>query len=121
VPTIGLPDTADASIFPAAKVQTIPELIATKALAQGVNPTLAAKIAFCESSNRQFDEDGQPLRGLHNPGDIGLFQINERFHLTKSRALGYDIYQTEGNIDYALYLITEEGTRHWNYSRACWG
>jgi len=44
VPTIGLPDTADASIFPAAKVQTIPELIATKALAQGVNPTLAASI-----------------------------------------------------------------------------
>lgn len=87
----------------------------------GVNKDLALKIAFCESTYRQFADDGRPLRGVHNPGDVGLFQINESYHAKKSANLGYNIHSTEGNIDYAMYLLKTAGLRPWRYSRACWG
>jgi hypothetical protein len=103
-----------------AQVQSLHDVIAAKARAGGVDSTLALKIAFCESTLRQFGKDGEVLRGLHNPDDVGLFQINEHFHLKKSRELGYDIYSTEGNIDYAVWLIKHEGSRHWKWSQPCW-
>lgn len=98
----------------------IPELIEYRAAEAGVDPYIARKIAFCESTFRQFAEDGSPLRGLHNASDVGLFQINEKYHLAKSRELGLNIYELEGNIAYALYLIKEEGIHHWNWSKPCW-
>jgi hypothetical protein len=61
------------------------------------------------------------LHGIQNANDIGLFQINEIYHLKTSKALGYDIYTTEGNIDYAIWLLKNEGSQHWNYSKPCWG
>ncbi len=103
-----------------ARVLTITDMIAEKAHTNGVDVSLAQKIAFCESTNRQFDENGEPLRGIHNAQDIGLFQINEKYHLDKSLELGYDIYTTEGNIDYAMWLLSKEGSRHWNWSKKCW-
>lgn len=96
------------------------ELIDEKAQELQFDARLARKIAFCESSLQQFDKDGQVIRGTHNPSDIGLFQINEKYHLAKSRELGYDIYTTEGNINYAFYLLKKEGTRHWYWSKPCW-
>lgn len=102
------------------KVASIQEAIATQAKAEGVNPTLAQDIAFCESTNRQYAAGGQVLRGKKNPADVGLFQINEKYHLEKSRELGYDIYSSEGNIGYAMWLLKNEGNRHWNSSRRCW-
>lgn len=115
-PLVGLTQPAEA----AAPV-TIEDKIVAKAEAAGVDGQLAAKIAFCESSWRQFDEEtGEPLRGVHNPQDVGLFQINEQYHLAKSQALGYDIYTTDGNLDYALYLLKEDGPKHWHWSKGCW-
>ncbi|MCC6290946.1 transglycosylase SLT domain-containing protein [Candidatus Nomurabacteria bacterium] len=101
---------------------TLKDLIETKAEEAGVDKTLALKIAFCESTMRQFDKSsGKPLRGVHNPNDVGLFQINEDYHANRSQNMGHDIYSTEGNIDYALYLLKKEGSRPWNASRPCWG
>lgn len=102
-------------------VPSLSDLIVSRARAKGLDGQLARDIAFCESSLRQFDQNGEPLRGLHNPGDIGLFQINEKYHGEQSRALGFDIHTTEGNLDYALWLIANEGTRHWKWSQPCWG
>ncbi|MEX0918721.1 MAG: hypothetical protein WDZ85_02020 [Candidatus Paceibacterota bacterium] len=88
---------------------------------RGLDARLTTSIAFCESTDRQYDErTGQPLRGLVNPKDVGLFQINETFHQDKSAELGFDIYTLEGNVGYALWLLENEGTRHWNASRPCW-
>ncbi len=98
----------------------IVEYIDKKAKEVSFDASLAHKIAFCESTLRQFDKEGQIIRGIHNQSDIGLFQINEKYHLTKSRELGYDIYTIEGNIDYAFYLLKKEGTRHWYWSKPCW-
>ena len=79
------------------------------------------QIALCESGKRQFNDDGSVLRGGYNPQDVGIFQINEHYHLQRSKDLGLDIYTLEGNIGYALLLYQENGTRDWNWSKSCWG
>jgi hypothetical protein len=87
---------------------------------EGVDPQLAVSIAKCESGLRQFDANGHVVRGNINPADVGVFQINETYHLKNSRAAGYDIYTTEGNIRYAMHLIKKEGSSPWDYSKKCW-
>ena len=88
--------------------------------------TLSA-ICGCESAGNpratpyQFNADGTVLRGRVNPQDVGMCQINERYHLADSIALGYDIYTAEGNWGYATYLLETQGTTPWNWSRHCWG
>lgn len=104
-----------------AKADTVEALIVALATKHNVNSNEALSIARCESHLRQFNENGEVLRGVQNPADIGVFQINEFYHLEKSKTLGYDIYTTRGNIEYAMWLMTKEGVRHWNYSRGCWG
>lgn len=78
------------------------------------------RIAECESGFRQFDDNGEVLRGVKDPSDRGLFQINERYHLTESQGLGINIYTTDGNIAYARYLYDHRGTKPWNPSKGCW-
>jgi len=79
------------------------------------------KIAFCESRNRQIDSiTGKALRGTVNSQDIGLMQINEKYHLSDSQKLGFDIYTLEGNIDYAQHLYKTQGVRPWIHSSPCW-
>ncbi len=123
------PIALNADVTPPAHVQeeTIPDLITERANALGVSEDLAKAIAYCESTYRQYDdsrqaEDGTQvaLRGVHNPQDIGIFQINETYHLSKSQELGFDIYTTAGNIDYGLWLLKNEGSKHWNWSKPCW-
>ncbi len=77
-------------------------------------------VASCESEFRQFDSDGSLLRGISNPLDVGVFQINEKYHLKDSRKLGMDIYTLEGNMKYARHLYKTQGTRPWEYSSKCW-
>lgn len=77
-------------------------------------------IARCESTFRQFDKNGNVLRGVANRYDVGVMQINEYFHLEKSKKLGYDIYSIEGNMAYARYLYEREGARPWLASSNCW-
>lgn len=101
--------------------QEIPELISKKSKEEGISANLTQAIAFCESNYRQFTDDKETvLRGLHNPLDVGIFQINEKYHLEKSKSLDFDIYTIEGNIDYALWLIKHEGAQHWKWSEPCW-
>ncbi|MEI6494534.1 MAG: hypothetical protein WCO03_00540 [bacterium] len=101
--------------------ESLTDLIQSMAEHTGVNANRAIAIAKCESRLRQFDEKtGKVLRGQVVPEDVGLFQVNERFHLEASKAKGYDIYTPEGNIGYALMLLKSEGAQHWNASRPCW-
>jgi hypothetical protein len=96
------------------------KVIRDQAAALGLAPELAVSIARCESTLRQFNPDGTLLRGMVTPSDVGIFQINEQYHLERSRELGYDIYTLDGNVGYALWLMKREGTKHWNWSRDCW-
>jgi hypothetical protein len=82
-------------------------------------PILVA-IAGCESSFRQYDADGNLLRGLVNKGDIGIMQINEYYHADKAKTLGFDLTTIDGNMAYAKYLYEQEGTKPWISSSKCW-
>ena len=84
------------------------------------NPILA-KIAKCESHYRQFDKDGKVLRGEEVYEDVGVMQINETYHATKAKELGYNIYSLDGNLAFGQYLYDMEGTQPWSASRSCWG
>ena len=77
-------------------------------------------IARCESNFRQFDDNGNIVRGRVNPEDIGLLQINEKYQGATAKKLGLDIYTIEGNIAYAKHLYEEQGTQPWVYSSKCW-
>ncbi len=77
-------------------------------------------VASCESHFIQFDADGTIHRGKVNPQDVGVMQINEKYHLSDSIKLGYDIYTLEGNMAYAKHLYKTQGTRPWEYSSKCW-
>ncbi len=98
------------------KVKTTEEIIAE----HFVNTPILKKIAYCESQNRQFTQEGEVLRGRINPQDIGVMQINEKYHLGTAKKLGFDIYTLEGNIDYAKYLYETQGVKPWVHSSKCW-
>ena len=82
-------------------------------------PVMVA-IAQCESTFRHTDENGDVLRGEKNRSDIGIMQINERYHLEKAQKLDVDIYTLYGNLEFARYLYEKEGTKPWNASKKCW-
>lgn len=85
-----------------------------------IDTPILAKIAFCESRNKQFDANGNILRGVQNPKDVGVMQINEDFHLKDSKDLNLDIHTLEGNIAYAKYLYEQRGVKPWSSSSKCW-
>lgn len=83
-------------------------------------PLVLQKIAWCESRNKQFNNDGTIHRGAINKKDVGKYQINEYYHLNDSIRLGYDIYSESGNTAYALHLYLSQGTTPWSWSAPCW-
>lgn len=93
------------------------------------NKTLVA-ICSCESGDgkgslNHYEKDGvTPLKGKHTPPqfgeDIGMCQINTKYHLKASQELGYDIYTPEGNWGYAKHLLETQGTKPWKASAHCW-
>lgn len=103
-------------VAPLPKTDVVNTLI--EMLGEG-HPLIA--VARCESGYRQFNEDGTLLRGKQNSQDVGVLQINEKYHLADSKRLGYDIHTLEGNIRYGEYLYNHQGLTPWNWSRHCWG
>lgn len=82
---------------------------------------ILVSIARCESGLRQYDRDGRVLRGEVDPRDIGVMQINLKYHLKDAEKLGHDIFTLSGNLRYALHLYEAEGLKPWSKSRDCWG
>ncbi len=81
---------------------------------------ILAEIAGCESSFRQYDTNGDVLRGKVNKSDLGLMQINEYYHGDRANKLGLDLKTPEGNMAYAKYLYEREGSQPWMSSSKCW-
>jgi hypothetical protein len=79
-----------------------------------------ANIAKCESNFREYSADGSVLNG-GSGGMIGVFQINRSVHAKFALSLGDDITTLAGNMAYARYLYTQEGTDPWISSEGCWG
>lgn len=82
-------------------------------------PILAA-VAKCESQTTHATDDGELLRGIVNPKDVGVMQINESIHSKRAKELGYNIYTLEGNLAYARFLYEEFGLSPWSASKRCW-
>lgn len=78
------------------------------------------QIAHCESTFRHTLKDGSILRGVVDPADTGVMQINKRYHLEAATALGLNLEDIYDNMTYARILYEEQGTRPWNASRPCW-
>ena len=78
------------------------------------------EIARCESTFRQYGSDGKVIRGEVNPQDVGVMQINERYHADEASKLGLDIDTVEGNVAFAKHLYDKFGTDPWNPSYKCW-
>jgi len=76
-------------------------------------------VASCESGFVHYT-NGTIIRGRINPQDVGVMQINEKYHLSDSIKLGFDIHTLEGNMAYARHLYKNQGTRPWEYSSKCW-
>ncbi|MEI6058996.1 MAG: hypothetical protein WCP89_04470 [archaeon] len=77
-------------------------------------------IARCESTFVHYDKNGEIVRGRVNNADVGVMQINEKYHLEDAKKLGYDIHTIEGNVDYAKYLYEKYGADPWSASSKCW-
>lgn len=81
---------------------------------------ILVEIARCESTFSQFDKNGKVVRGRVDRDDIGVMQINSRYHGETAEKLGFDIHTIEGNVSYAKYLYEREGSKPWKASSACW-
>jgi len=81
---------------------------------------ILVEIARCESNYRQYDKDGLVVKGRVDSADIGVMQINERYHALTADKLGLDLHTITGNIAYAKYLYDKEGTKPWSASEKCW-
>ena len=99
----------------------VAEMIRETSEKYGVDDQLAIEIARCESNLSQYSNDGSIVRGRVNPKDVGVFQINEDYHLRQSQERGFDIYTTRGNIEYAISLLKKSGSKPWSASKPCWG
>ena len=79
-----------------------------------------AEIAKCESRFRHLGWNGAVLRGDTAPEDLGVMQINEFYHEERANALGVDLHTLDGNLAYAKWLYSKEGTLPWFASSKCW-
>ncbi len=82
---------------------------------------ILVEVARCESTFTQFGKDGKPLRGMVDKADVGVMQINERYHADSAEKLGIDLHTIDGNIAYAKHLYKEQGLAPWKASQKCWG
>ncbi len=88
---------------------------------QYADEPILVDIARCESTYRQFDQTGNILRGKVNQGDVGVMQINEKYHADEAAKLGINIYTVEGNVAFGRYLYNKYGSQPWSSSAPCWG
>lgn len=84
----------------------------------GDNPIMV-RIAKCEST-LMHEKNGEVVRGIVDPDDTGLMQINKRYHGKEAEKLGLDLEDIQDNLAYAKHLFNREGTTPWNSSRKCW-
>ena len=83
-------------------------------------PAIFERIAFCESSGRQFDETGKVVRGIENPDDVGKYQINISYWGDEAKKRGYDLFTEDGNEAMAFELYKRFHTSPWGRSQVCW-
>lgn len=105
---------------PATAIQTREEVVSDNVSGVTLHPNLVP-ICKCESGLRQYNPDGTVLRGVINPQDVGICQINLKYHGQAAEDMGLDLFTLEGNITYANRLYASEGATPWGWSAGCHG
>ncbi|MCA9364144.1 hypothetical protein KC727_02905 [Candidatus Kaiserbacteria bacterium] len=78
------------------------------------------QIARCESHFRHILSDGSVLRGKVDSADVGVMQINTRYHGQTASDLGLNLLNLYDNMSYARDLYERQGTKPWSASAPCW-
>lgn len=78
------------------------------------------QIARCESAFRHTLQDGSVLKGVVDPADTGVMQINKRYHAKTATAMSLDLDDIYHNMAYARFLYETQGTQPWSASAPCW-
>lgn len=112
--------TVTSATAPIARTLTNAKQVEKYLRKQFADEPILVEVARCESTFRQFDEDGQVIRGKVNRADVGVMQINEKYHSEDADKLGHDIYSIEGNVAFAKHLFERFGTSPWSASSKCW-
>ena len=95
---------------------SIDQLITHHSTKYGVDEKLARDIIYCES---RFYPDALNKKALVGE-DVGLFQLNSHYWQETMALNGWDIYNTEDNIEAGIWLLSIEGSRPWYPSEHCW-
>lgn len=78
-------------------------------------------ICMAESNCQHFEADGKTVkRGVIDPDDTGIFQINKRIHADLIKETGLNPEVEADNIKLADILYSRRGTSPWNKSREVW-
>jgi hypothetical protein len=83
------------------------------------------RICSCESTGspnnepRQFNKDGSLLKGVVNPNDWGMCQINIKYHKADAEKMGLNLATAKGNKKYAEHLYKTQGAQPWSWSNSC--
>ena len=115
-------DVAEVSITEQASEKNNDEPSTTKEIVENYfsDIPIMIDIAYCESRYRQYDQNGNVLRGEVNPADLGVMQINEKYHGETASKIGTNLYTLQGNLAYARYLYESQGVKPWVHSSSCW-
>jgi hypothetical protein len=120
---LSIPHTV--KVVPVAQAVTKNKVLSNEEKVATLNPILD-RVCSCESWGspdkipREFDDSGNVLRGFPDHRDVGACQIATETWGAKARALGYNIYTLNGNIQMANYIYEVQGLNAWNPSRSCW-
>lgn len=78
------------------------------------------EVARCESTFRHELADGSILRGVVDPADTGVMQINKRYHEKTANSMNLNLEVIEDNMAYARHLYEKQGVQPWSASAPCW-
>lgn len=94
--------------------------IARLAEKYGQDESLARGIIKCESQQYNDMNNKNYLKGVLWSTDWGYWQINDYYHEETAMKLGFDIQNEWDNLEFGFILLSEQGTRPWKASQACW-
>lgn len=108
-----LPLTSHALI--ATEEEFIAKTIEARAIESNLSPVQMVSIAVCESSLKMTAKNVNKNKST----DYGVFQINS-IHWETMQKAGLSPVSYIDNINYALFIIQQDGLRHFSASKKCW-
>lgn len=122
VSSVDLPTTAYGHIAEDVAVETVVKKTTEEIVREYFEDIpIMAEVSRCESTFKHYSEDGSVLTGRVDSDDIGVMQINRRYHEATATAMNLDLDNLYDNLAYARYLYEKKGTQPWSASMPCWG